>query len=137
MKLRPPRPACGRTSGSSLIEVLVALLVLSFGVLGMAALHGRALQYGIDAEDRNRAALLANEIVSTMWLNGSTSLSSATVSAWQSKVQNLATSGLPNASASVSAADSNGVVTVTISWRPISRSATSSSYQYITQVVLP
>jgi type IV pilus assembly protein PilV len=117
--------------------MLIALLVLSFGVLGMAALHGRALQYSLDAEDRNRAALLASEIASTMWLNHSTTLPSATLSAWQSKVQNTTVSGLPNAAATVSTADSTGMVTVTVSWRPTTRSTASSRYQYITQVVLP
>lgn len=123
--------------GSSLIEVLMSLLVLSVGLLGMAALHGRALQYGVDAEDRNRAALLASEIVSSMWLNQSTVLSPTTVDTWQARVRDPATSGLPNASAAVSAADVDGVVTVTVNWRPNHRSAADGDFRYVTQVVLP
>lgn len=133
----PARSARHAARGTSLVEVLVALLVLSFGVLGMAALHARALQFGIDAEDRNRAALLASEIVSTMWLQGSTALPASTLQAWQNKVQDPTSSGLPNASASVSAADTAGVVTVTVNWRPGRRAATNGDYQYVTRVVLP
>jgi type IV pilus assembly protein PilV len=135
--VHPARPLRHTTRGTSLVEVLVALLVLSFGVLGMAALHARALQFGIDAEDRNRAALLASEIVSTMWLQGSTALPESTLQAWQSKVQDQTSSGLPNASASVSTADAAGVVTVTVNWRPGRRAATNGDYQYVTRVVLP
>lgn len=140
---RAPTPRAQR--GTSLVEVLVALLVLSFGVLGMAALHARALQFGVDADDRNRAALLASEIVSTMWLQGSTTLPAATLQAWQAKVGDPSASGLPNASASVSSADANGVVTVTVNWRPgrlgasasASANAATGDYQYVTRVVLP
>lgn len=42
-----------------MIEVLVSLLIFSFGLLGMAGMLARSLTISIDAEDRNRAALLA------------------------------------------------------------------------------
>ena len=61
--MRTPNPMAHppvRPRGVTLIESLVALLVLSFGVMGVVALQGRALQYAVDAEDRNRAALLAD-----------------------------------------------------------------------------
>lgn len=135
--IHPARSPRHAARGTSLVEVLVALLVLSFGVLGMAALHARALQLGIDAEDRNRAALLASEIVSAMWLSGSTTLPASTLQSWQSKVQDPTHSGLPNASASVSAADAAGVVTVTVNWRPGRRAAADGDHHYVTRVVLP
>jgi type IV pilus assembly protein PilV len=118
------------------LEVLVALLLLSLGVIGMAALHARAIQYALDAEDRNRAALLANELSSTMWLNRSTTVASATLTSWQTQVSTVTGNGLPNGSGSVSV-DGSGVATITISWRPPSRPSSAGNLQYITKVVLP
>ena len=80
--MHSPRPGAERrrpARGVSLIEVLVALLVLSIGVLGLAALHGRALQHAVDAEDRLRAALLAERLGSEMWLRGSVSLPASVI----------------------------------------------------------
>lgn len=122
--------------GITLLEGLIALLLLSFGVMGMAALHARAIQYALDAEDRNRAALLANELASLMWLAQSSSLPSATVTAWQTRVATPTASGLPNGSGSV-ATDAAGVATITISWRPPNLPSGSGNQQYITKVLLP
>ncbi|WP_338414199.1 type IV pilus modification protein PilV [uncultured Sphaerotilus sp.] len=126
-----------RARGFTLLETLVALLVLSFGVMGLIALQGRALQYAVDAEDRNRAALLADELVSLMWLSRTVTLPSATVASWTAQVQNAAASGLPQASATVSDPDALGVVTITIRWRPPSRKAASGDLVYSTKVVVP
>lgn len=125
------------TRGFTLIETLVALLVLSFGIIGLVALQGRALQYAIDAEDRNRASLLADELVSAMWLSHTVTLPSATVTRWTAQVKDAATSGLPQASATVSDPDALGVVTITITWRPVSRKATSGDLTYTTKVAIP
>jgi type IV pilus assembly protein PilV len=58
-------------SGMSLTEVMVAILLLSVGMLGMLGLVAIASKNSSDAQDRNRAALLANELASAMWLNNS------------------------------------------------------------------
>lgn len=49
--------------GFSLIEALIALVLISVGVLGMVALQGRAIQYTQDSVQRNNAAMLANDLV--------------------------------------------------------------------------
>ncbi len=49
--------------GFGLIEALVALVLISVGVLGMVALQGRAIQYTQDSVQRNTAAMLANDLV--------------------------------------------------------------------------
>ena len=138
--MHSPRPGAERrrpARGVSLIEVLVALLVLSIGVLGLAALHGRALQHAGDAEDRLRAALLAERLGSEMWLRGSVSLPASVIATWQAQVQDTATHGLPNATGTVGTPDSGGGVTITVRWRPPSRDAALGSHQYQTRVVLP
>ena len=121
----------------SLVEVLVSLVVFSIGVLGVVGLQARAVQYSVDAEDRNRAALLVNDIVSQMWLQQTVSLDKPTITAWQTRVRDAAVSGLPNAAATIGEADANGVVSVTITWRSPSKRTADGDSRYTTQVVLP
>ena len=129
-----------RQAGLSLIEVLVSILIFSFGILGMVVLQARAVQYSVDAEDRTRAALLANEIVSEMWAQQSMSLASARVTAFETRAQ-TATDPLylaPTADVDVSAPNA-GVVTVTITWRSGATKRTSDTQdsRYVTQVAMP
>lgn len=51
-----------RSGGFTLIETLVALLVLSVGLIGVAALHGQALAASSLALNRSKATVLAGEI---------------------------------------------------------------------------
>ncbi len=126
-----------RQSGMSLIEVLISLLLFSFAFLGLIAMQARAVQASTDAEDRSRAALLAGEIVTTMWTQKDMTLPSAMIGEWRARVADQTVSGLPASAGSVSAPDANGVVTVTISWRAPSRLSTDQSSQYVTQVMMP
>lgn len=49
--------------GFSLIEALIALLLICVGVLGMVALQGKAIPYTQDSVQRNNAAMLASDLV--------------------------------------------------------------------------
>lgn len=125
-------------SGMSLIEILVALLLFSLAVLGLIALQSRAAAFSADAEDRNRAALLANDIISDMWLQGTPSPS--TVSDWKTKVGSPSKGGLavPSGSEPIITTDTTTkVTTITIKWRAPNKAATDSINQYTTAVVLP
>lgn len=55
-----------RQQGFSLIEVLVALLLTSIGVLGMVLLQSRAVINASDAAARDTAVTLANELIEIM-----------------------------------------------------------------------
>ncbi len=55
--------------GFSLIEVLVALLVLSIGLLGLAFLQGQGMKFNTNAYARTQATLLAYDIVDRMRAN--------------------------------------------------------------------
>lgn len=55
--------------GVSLIEVLVALMVLAVGLLGMAALLGNAMQFNQGAQARTQAVLLANDMAERVRAN--------------------------------------------------------------------
>jgi type IV pilus assembly protein PilV len=130
-------------TGIALIEVLVSLLLFSFGILGLAGMLTRAITVSIDAEDRNRAALLANEVASTMWLKNSISVDTA---AWQTRVSDLGNGGLPNATLTVTAvsgatgsAGTANAADIVIAWRAVTREAAASNAasRLVTRVVLP
>ena len=63
MKTMTKTPGKRRSSGFSMIEVLVTLVLISIGVLGMVALQARTIQYTQDAVQRNTAGMLANDLV--------------------------------------------------------------------------
>jgi type IV pilus assembly protein PilV len=130
MKNRPPRQ-----SGFTLIEILVAILIFSFGLLGFVGLQARAIQFSVGAEDSNRASLLANEMAATMVLKNTvdTAALATDITAWQARASSPAT-GLPNGAASA-AQTTASAVTLTLTWRAPSASGTPS--KYVTQVYLP
>jgi type IV pilus assembly protein PilV len=55
-----------RERGVTLIEILVTVLILSFGMLGMAALQTRALQGNQSSIQRSQAIMLSNYILDVM-----------------------------------------------------------------------
>jgi type IV pilus assembly protein PilV len=65
MQLRYP-PILGRTRGFSLVEVMVALLVISIGLLGIAKMQALALSNTSDARIRALAALEAASLAATL-----------------------------------------------------------------------
>ncbi|MEN3113152.1 type IV pilus modification protein PilV [Uliginosibacterium paludis] len=130
MKTNPARRG---QQGMALLEALISILIFSFGVLGIVALQAKASQFSVDSEDRTRAAMLANEIISQMWEAGSTSDCSSIASTTISGRTELA---LPGSNASCST-DSSGVVTVTVTWKAPWRKSSEQSNTYVTKVVMP
>jgi type IV pilus assembly protein PilV len=57
------------STGFTLIEVLIALLILAIGVLGIAALQFKALKYSYDSNVRNQISFLASDIADRMRIN--------------------------------------------------------------------
>ena len=64
----------GAQRGETLVEVLVALLVLSIGLLGVAALQVSALQTNQGAHVRSQASVLAYDIADRMRANRAVAL---------------------------------------------------------------
>lgn len=118
--------------GFALLEILVSLLLFSFGLLGFVALQARAVSISSDAQDRNRAALLANELASVMWITGSTAIADDTLTNWGKKIN----AGLPGGAGSVSSAGANSAL-ITITWGAPSRLSSEAKQRYTTTVVLP
>jgi len=59
--------------GSFMLESLVALLIVSLGVLGIVGMYARTAQDLDDAKYRGEAALLALSLVGQMWVTHSSS----------------------------------------------------------------
>jgi type IV pilus assembly protein PilV len=66
---RPTRPLRARAAGFTLIEALIALLVLSIGLLGVAAMQLASLQANNGAFQRTQATFLAQDIADRMRAN--------------------------------------------------------------------
>lgn len=116
-----------------LLEVLISILLFAFGVLGLVGMQTVATQNSANAQDRATASMLANDMVSQMWIKKSSTVSSVAIAAdivaWQLKVQK---SGLPNVTGDV--ADVAGLATVTVTWRAPSKLSTDGANRYETSV---
>lgn len=124
--MRSPRRAA--SGGFTLIEVLVAIVVLSLGLLAMAGLQAVSLSNNKDAYQRTVATLLSYSIVDAMRANqqlaasggynlamadptpSGTDIVSADLSTWRSELA----ARLPQGGGSVNLAA--GVVTVVVQW---------------------
>lgn len=61
-----PAPGGVYQRGFTLLEVLIALVVLAVGMLGIAALQARGMQYNTDAYARTQATILAYDMIDRM-----------------------------------------------------------------------
>jgi type IV pilus modification protein PilV len=59
----------GRANGSTLIEVLVAILLLAFTLLGIAGLLGATTRYQLGIEGRSKLTLLYNDLTNRVRSN--------------------------------------------------------------------
>lgn len=58
-----------RSTGFTLIEIMVTLILMTIGMLGLVAMQGRSIQYTTDSTQRNNAVLLANELMEMIRAN--------------------------------------------------------------------
>ncbi len=65
-----PSPARARQRGFSLLEVLIALLVLSIGLLGLAGLQMFSVKFVHQSYQRTQATLQLYDIIDRMRANG-------------------------------------------------------------------
>jgi type IV pilus assembly protein PilV len=134
-------PQCRRCSrqqsGFMLIEAMVSAMLFALGILGMIRMQAESIRFSVDAYERNHAALMANELVAAMWASQSITPDADKYSAWQARLSDESISGLHSPSSSISAADANGAVTITISWKSIARGASGAGGSYTTTFVVP
>ena len=123
----------------AMLEVLVAVLLFSLGVLGLIGLQAHAIQFSVESEMRNRAALIANEITTSMWLAGSVVLDTAVggANSWDNRVAAELPIGVVVV-APVAAATMPNSADISITWQPPQRAVgQSSTSQLTTRVTLP
>lgn len=62
----PPRGRRGRARGVGLIDALIAIAILSFGLIGMSRMQGRMVSSATDAQLRTTVVQLADELLNTV-----------------------------------------------------------------------
>lgn len=128
-----------RQRGFTLIEVLVALLIFAFGVLALVGLQVTAIRQSGNAKYRSDAAMLANQLIGTMWVtdrvpaNMQTSFNTggAQYNAWLTGVQR-ALPAAGGASAPTVNVAGDGTVTINIFWKAPNEQATDPVHSYVT-----
>ncbi|PFH10030.1 type IV pilus assembly protein PilV [Collimonas sp. PA-H2] len=132
--------------GFTLIEVLIAILIFSFGILGLVGLQAATINNSISAEDRSQAALLTDNLVAMLWsksklVNGSCDLLCAAdggnakdYANWQSKVQTAFQGGKGVATLDPG---NPALVKISITWTAAAKTAAATtSHSYNTEVVV-
>lgn len=126
----PGKQRPGRQHGFSLIEILIAVLVVSVGLLGIAGMQVYSLKSNQVAYMRSQAAIMAYDITDRMRANreaamagkyditlaaGSASgggLAANDVDGW---LQTLA-DAMPSGDGAVAVNNANGIATITVEW---------------------
>jgi type IV pilus assembly protein PilV len=107
--------------GFTLIEVLIALVLFSIGILGVVALQSKAPGFAVNSENSTRAALLAADLEARMHNQGTIDLPASELSAWEDLVSGASSTNLslPNSSSSVvpHSASTIPYAEVTIRWK--------------------
>lgn len=139
-------PSYRRPHGFTLIEVLVAVLVLSIGLLGIAGLQLKSLRDSQDAYLRSQVSILATDIGERMRANreearagqydidltdsptSSSTVSGRDVKAWRDRLQEVLPSGVGAIEVS------SDEVTITIQWGDRSDPDNPPSFVYQTRL---
>ena len=134
--------------GMTLVEVLVTLVLISVGLLGVAALQLTSLKSNQESYVRSQAAMLAADMLDRMRANQTGfragnydmpndatgfdqtgtagTVAAADIAAWQATIDRL----LPGSDADAAGrvVRNNRIVTITIRWREREEQATARTY---------
>jgi type IV pilus assembly protein PilV len=123
--------------GMALIECMMALLIFSVGLLGLLGLEARVMNISTDSENRNRAAMLASEVASQMWLNNTVVATAPAIVAAGANAGNEALGGLPGGVVTVNQIGTTNAADVTVTWTEVADVAAGTQSQLTTRVILP
>ena len=118
--------------GSFLLEALISILIVAFGILGLIGLQARAMQNIDDAQYRGEAAFLANSLIGQMWVANQATLianfASTGTGAPYAEFKTLVGQRLPGANTAAPApivtitqpglTANSSDVRIVVSWRP-------------------
>jgi type IV pilus assembly protein PilV len=132
--------------GFVLLDALIALLIFSFGMLGILALQASAIKFGSDAKYRTDAALLADRLIAGMWVYDVNTVvadfktNGAAFNAWRDNLVDCAkakvtTNCLPGVAANPPTVvfGDNNFVTITVQWQGPQESA-PHTYVTVSQI---
>lgn len=142
MKIGQCRSAPHRMDGFTLLEVLVAMLVLSIGLLGLAGLMAASLKNSHSAYYRTQATWMAYDALDRMRANrqvalaggynlslgdspGGAGLAATDLAEWVASLEGA----LPEGQGSI-AVGANGTVTVIVQWNDSRGTAGNSEEQF-------
>ena len=117
--------------GVALLECLMALLIFSVGLLGLLGLEARVMGISTDSENRSRAAMLASEVASQMWLNGN--VITAGYASVVANAGNQTLGGVPGGVVTVAPVTAN-TADITVTWQEVGDANLST---LTTRVTLP
>ena len=111
--------------GSYLLEALIAILIFSFGVLGLIGLLGSSIRITNDARYRSEAANLAGAMIADMWTMTATQMNDVEGGGgklidWQKKAEDLLPSAASNpitVELTPGLSSESRTVVVTVFWR--------------------
>ena len=137
-----------RSLGFTLIEILVALVILSIGLLGIAALQLRSLQSSHASFERSIASLQARDLVERMWAGICTlhdanrnlvpNERDAILAAWRADHTSVNTFAGQGWSAVLSPPPTGTQAgTITISWSPRDRRVETERTEIVHHFILP
>jgi type IV pilus assembly protein PilV len=107
-----------KQKGVMLLEVLIAILIFSFGILSIVGLQAVSIKGASEAKYRSDASFLANELIGQMWMDRANITTSYAASTdWKNRVA----ATLPGGSGTVVVAVDPNVspqlrATVTVQW---------------------
>ena len=119
--------------GMALIECLMALLIFSVGLLGLLGLEARVMNISTNSENRSRAAMIASEVASQMWLNDTVVATTPAIVAAAANVANQTQGGLPGGAVTITQIGTTNAADITVSWQETTGPASTLT----TRVILP
>ena len=110
-------PGLARSKGFSLLEVLIAVLIIAFGLLGMAALQLKTVQNSHSAYQRTLASIIALDASERLWINSADS-PAKTLPTIQTEWQQAWNGALPAAATASTIEDlGGGKWRITVRWQ--------------------
>jgi type IV pilus assembly protein PilV len=113
----------------------MALLIFSVGLLGLLGLEARVMSTSTNSENRNRAAMLAGEVASQMWLHNTVLATDPAIMAAKANAADQTQGGLPGGVVNIVVlAGTTKAADITVNWQEITDANQST---LTTRVILP